>query len=680
MRFTANHRRIRNIGIIAHVDAGKTTLSERILLYTGRIHRAGEVHDGGSTLDDNPLEKAHGITINAAAVSCPWQDHQLNLIDTPGHVDFTIEVERALRVLDGAVCVFDGVAGVEAQSETVWRQADRHGVPRLCFVNKLDRAGADLDATCRDIRTRLGARPVVLTFPIGAERELRGVVDVVRMRALVWDVGGDGSNYRETDIPDDLVTRAARYRDDLLSECADHSDEVAEAVLADRPVPRTALVDALRRAVANLAVVPVLSGSAYKNIGVQPLLDAVVDLLPAPEGTKAPRDSEGVEVIFDPAGKLAALCFKVAFDRHGQTTFVRVYRGRLTRGTQVFSARLGRTVRVARLVKLFGNTREEVDGLVAGDIGAIVGAPLAMGDTLTEVGDSTLLERIETPPPLVRAAIEPVNRSDEQKLGDALHKLVTADPSLRVGTDGETGQRQLSGMGELHLAIAIERLADEHGVRASIGRPRVAYRQTLAAAVERDYTLKKQSGGPGMFARIKLRVGPGPAESGLSFADQTRGGAVPADMVRGVEIGVREAMARGIDGIPLTDIEVVLVDGETHVKDSSELAFKIAGHNALAQVASENERVVLEPTARLSVTIDEAVAGAVLGDLARRRGTVLGVAAESDRRVVSAIVPVAEVFGYAGALSSLTGGRGQFALTPADYQPVPTNLRLRAPA
>ena len=670
--------RIRNLGIIAHVDAGKTTLTERVLLYTGRIHAAGEVHDGTAHTDSHPLEQAKGITILAAAVTTDWREHRLHLIDTSGHVDFTIEVERSLRVLDGAVVVLDGVAGVEPQTETVWRQADHHRVPRLVFVNKLDRPGADAARALAELRTRLGARPVAITWPEYRGDALTGVIDLIALTRLDYD----GTPAAPTVTPLDVTTLSdnlRNLRERVLEVAADHDDAILAAVLDGRPVDAAAIRAALRVATLAGHAVPVACGSAYHYVGIEPLLDAVVDLLPAPSDRPAVVGADGATRAPSRTAPLAALAFKVAFDDHGQTTFVRVYSGVLTKGMSVVTARTGRTVRIGRLVQLVADRRLEVDRLEAGEIGAVLATPLTGGDTLADPAQPITLEAITAPEPIVRVAIEPATREDRDRLPLALQRMIAADPSLRIVTDGDTGQTVLAGMGQLHLDIAVERLAGEHGVRVASGRPRVAYRSTVSGTATREHRHVKQSGGPGQYAVITLTVGPAPRGAGLVFTDQLRGGAVPRPFVTAVERGVRDAMADGlVEGYPVVDVAVTLVDGATHAKDSSELAFQIAGRFGFHAAAAAAEPVVLEPVMRLEVSCGDSDVGAVVGDLGRRRGTVLGLDARGDARVVRAELPLAESFGYAGALSALTHGRGRFVLEPGRYAPVPVGAKLHA--
>ncbi len=663
-------RTTRNIGIIAHVDAGKTTLSERVLLYTGRIRQTGETHEGASRLDHQIEEKKHGITITAAAVSCEWKHARINLIDTPGHVDFTIEVERSLRVLDGAVCVFDGVAGVEAQTETVWKQANRYRVPRVCFINKLDRADASLDRVVEEIRTRLSASPVVLTAPIGTERDLRGVIDIVEMKAIFWDRTSDGATFTTTEIPADYQQVAMDYREALLDACASVDDRILETLLEENDVSQQLILNALRTATCAGTITPVLCGSAYRNVGVQPLLDAIVEFLPAPSDGEELVDLNGRGTRRrSSAEATTALCFKVSFDRHGQTSFVRVYSGTLRQGAKVVSARNGQTLRIARLVRLFADAREEVAELGAGDIGAIVGLSIGSGDTLHEPGAPFALESIEPPEALVEAAVEAHNSAEDEKLSRALARITRADPSLRLSTDAETGQRRLAGMGQLHLEITMEKLVTEYNVQARLGRPEVAHRQTIATACRHEFTLKKQTGGPGMFAKVVLQVTPASSGSGLCFRNETTGGIIPREFVRGVETGIRDGMALGIDGIPLVDLAVDLIDGATHVNDSSEIAFKIAAQRAILEAAVKAKCVVLEPIVELQVDVAGDSTGAVVADIRRRRGRVSSIDGSDAERIVVASVPLAETFGYAGSLSAMTGGRGRFRMQAAGYEP-----------
>ena len=645
--------KIRNIGIIAHVDAGKTTLTERVLFHTGRIHSIGEVHDGTAHTDFDPIERRKGITITAAAVTCDWQGHRIHLIDTPGHADFTIEVERSLRVLDGAVVVLDGVAGVEAQTETVWRQADRHHVPRLVFVNKLDRVGADFTRAVGEVATRLGARPVPVSLPLYDDGKLVGVIDLVAGKTLVWHGDGPSTPVSGEVLFDNSIQKA---RERVLEAAADEDPAILAAVIDGATCDPAAIWRALRAATLAGRIVPVLAGSAYRHRGVEPLLDAVVALLPSP------RDRGG----FD--GALAALAFKVVFDEHGQLTFVRVYRGALAKGMTVLAANAQRTLRVGRLVKLVASEREEVARLEAGEIGAVIGLPLVGGETLCDPDAPVVLEAITAPEPVVRVAIEPKRSSDRERFGIALGRMVAADPSLRLESDPETGQTLLAGMGQLHLDVRAEQLATEYGVEVATGKPLVAYRSTITRAARVDHRHVKQTGGPGQWAHVVLEVEPG---QGFAFVDRIKGGAIPREYIRGVDSGVRAAIADGLlGGHPVVDVRVTLVDGSTHPNDSSELAFFIAAKKAFALAAADAGPALLEPIMQLEVTCDDGDVGGVVGDLARRRGQVTGLEMRGGERVVRGEVPVAETFGYASALGGLTHGRGRFTLEPLRYSRV----------
>jgi elongation factor G len=656
--------RIRNIGIIAHVDAGKTTLTERVLFHTGRIHKIGEVHQGTTRTDHHPSEVDHGITIMAAAVTCDWQGHRIHLIDTPGHVDFTIEVERSLRVLDGAVVVLDGVAGVEPQTETVWRQADRHRVPRIVFVNKLDRTGADFVRAIRDVESRLRARAVAVNWPIYDGDTLIGVTDLVEVRNLVWH--GDEPSDAEVSavsLSDNLVVA----RDRLLEAAADEDPSILAAVVEGRAVAAETIRRALRKATIAGRIVPVFAGSAYKHRGVQPLLDGVVAYLPSPV------DRGALDGVHQPSSKapLAALGFKVVFDDHGQMTFVRVYSGVLEKGDTILASRAGRKLRVGRLVQLMADEREEVARLEAGEIGAVIGLPLAGGETLSAVDTPVVLEAIVAPEPVMRVAIEAKTSEDREHLSVALGRMVAADPSLHIETDAETGQTLLAGMGQLHLDIAVERLKLEHDVEVVTGEPLVAYKSTLTKTVRREYRHVKQSGGPGQWAHVVLEVGPAARGAGLVFENLIKGGAIPREYVRGVERGVRRALSDGLlGGHPVVDVRVAVVDGATHPNDSSELAFEIAGHLGFRAAAADAGPVVLEPVMSLEVACDDESLGTVIGDVTRRRGNVIAVEPRGDERIVRADVPLAEMFGYANQLSGLTHGRGRFTLEPSRYDPV----------
>lgn len=669
---------LRNIGIIAHVDAGKTTLTERVLFYTGRIRQMGEVHHGTARMDHLPEEQDKGITITAAAVQCHWREHTLNLIDTPGHVDFTIEVERSLRVLDGAVCVLDAVAGVEPQTETVWRQADRHGVPRVVFVNKLDRAGARFDHCVTMVEERLGARPIVLTLPIGSEEDFVGVVDVLRRRALLWDQDEDGTAYSVHAIPEELEARAEAAHRMLREACADADDALVDAVLEGTEISDELLLAALRRGTAEGLFVPVLAGSAYKKRGVQPLLDAIVDLLPAPTDAGPVVAVDGQERERSSTDTLSALVFKVAWHGFGQLSFVRIYSGVLEKGMTVKSSRRPRGVRVGRLVRLFAEHMDEVERASAGDIVAVIGSGYVTGETLADPARPLTLESVVAPPTVVRLAIEPEGNKDRDKMGRALRRALVADPSLRLTTDFETGQTLLNGMGQLHLEVTVARLRSEHGVAVNTGAPKVAYKATLRRSVEQEFEYKKQTGGPGQYAHVILRVAPAEPGAGLVFTDEVRGGAIPREYIPGVRKGVREAMDRGLfGGHMVVDVAVTLLDGSFHSNDSSEMAFKEAGRLAFAAAAKRADPVLLEPIARLEVTTPSAHMGAVIGDLSSLRGQILAMDPGEALGVVTAELPLAETFGYATRLSSSTHGRGSHTMELSRYAPVPDAVAAR---
>ncbi|HEY5928609.1 MAG TPA: elongation factor G [Kofleriaceae bacterium] len=660
--------RIRNIGIVAHVDAGKTTLTERVLLFTGLIHETGEVHDGTAHTDHHTLEQKHGITIMAAAVTADWQNHRIHLIDTPGHVDFTIEVERSLRVLDGAVVVLDGVAGVEPQTETVWRQADRHRVPRIGFVNKLDRVGADYARCLAELHKKFSVRAVAVTWPLFEDNVLVGVVDLVERTEIRWS---DKAGRKFTSQPVSLFDNLVPARERLLEAAADEDPEILTALVDGRAIDPARIRAALRRGTIAGRLLPVLAGSAYKNRGVQPLLDAVVAYLPAPSDREPVKSIDGTQTRAPTRdAPLAALGFKVVFDEHGQMTFVRVYSGVLARGESVVTGR-GKKLRVGRLVQLVADERVDVDQLAAGEIGAILAAPLAGGETLADAAHPIVLEAITAPEPVVRVAIEAKNAAEREKLSLALSRMIAADPSLRIESDRETGETLLAGMGQLHLDIAVERLASEHKLVVTTGKPRVAYRTTITRTARHELRYAKQTGGPGQFAQVLIEVGPAAPGSGLVFEDRIKGGAIPRPFIKAVEAGVRGAMADGLlGGHPVVDVHVVLLDGAIHEKDSKEPAFQIAGSLAFKAAAAEAGPIMLEPIMLLEVTCPEEDVGTVIGDLGRRRGEVLAHDARGNDHVVRAEVPLAESFGYANALGGMTHGRGRFVLEPARYAPV----------
>ena len=651
---------VRNLGILAHVDAGKTTVTERVLFLTGAVHKRGEVHDGTTVTDFDPQERDRGITIFAAAVSCDWQGHRLNLIDTPGHVDFSAEVERSLRVLDGAVAVFDAVAGVEPQSESVWRLADRYGVPRIAFVNKMDRTGADLDAAVDAIRERLHPVPLAVQLPIGGEAEFAGVVDLVRMRALTWEGDGSGGMTSGT-VPESLADEAARRRRQLEEAVAERNAAALEEFVERAELSAETLEAALRELTASGEVVVVLCGAAYKNRGVEPLLDAVVAYLPSPA---------------DPAEPLAALVFKVQATATGRLTFVRVYSGTLRKGDSVLDVGTGRTERIGRILRVQADRHTEVEQAAAGDIVALAGPKhAATGATLAALGTSVLLEAPATSDPVVSVAVEADRNADTGRLTAALARAVEEDPSLTVRTDHETGQTLLSGLGELHLEVAIEKIRRERGIAVNVGRPQVAFREALVSGVSGFvYRHAKQDGGSGQWAHVVLDVRPLTGtlgDTGFSFESRVTGGRVPREYIRAVEAGCRDALASGpLAGHPVTGLHVTLVDGATHVKDSSELAFRTAGANGLRAALRASKLALLEPIVRLTVTAPEDTIGAVLGDLAARRARVTDSTSRGSTAVVTATLPLAEVFGYATRLRSRTQGRGSFPMQAARYAPV----------
>ena len=664
---------VRNLGILAHVDAGKTTVTERILYATGTTHRRGEVHDGTTITDFDPQERDRGITIFAAAVSCAWDGHRINLIDTPGHVDFADEVERSLRVLDGAVAVFDAVAGVEPQSESVWRQADRHGVPRIAFVNKLDRAGADLDAAVASIRERLHPAPLVVQLPIGSEDGFRGVVDLVRMRALIWADGSDTAV--EEPVPPELREEARRRRRLLEEAVAELHPVALEEFCMQSTVSVPTLVDTLRDLTRTGDGLVVLCGSAYRNRGIEPLLDAVVAYLPSPLDVPAVRGThDGVEQerAADPQAPFAALAFKVNATATGRLTYLRVYSGTMEKGDAVWDAGARRTERIGRILRVQADRHERLERAVAGDIVAVVGLKSARaGSTLCAPDAPLVLEPPSVAEPVVSVAVEARRSTDGDRLVSALARLAEEDPSLVVRTDPETGQTVLSGMGELHLEVAVEKLRRAHGLEVNVGRPRVSYRETVARGVAGlVFRHVKQDGGAGQFAHVVLDVEP--LATGFEFRSMVTGGRVPQEYVRAVEAGCRDALGEGpLGGHPVTGLRVTLTDGATHVKDSSETAFRTAGRLGLREALRACELVLLEPVVEVTVTVPEDAVGGVLGDLAARRGRVSGSATRAGAAVVTATVPLAELFGYATRLRSRTQGRGTFTARPTGYAPAP---------
>ena len=672
----------RNIGIMAHIDAGKTTTTERVLYYTGINYKIGEVHEGTATMDWMVQEQERGITITSAATTCFWRDHRINLIDTPGHVDFTIEVERSLRVLDGAVAVFCSVGGVEPQTETVWRQADKYRVPRIAFVNKMDRLGADFFRAVRMIQERLGARPVPLQLPIGAEENFKGVVDLVQMKAVVWDEESLGAKYRVEPIPGGLAGQAEEYREKLLEAIADCNESVMEKYLDGREITETELRGAIRQAGLELKIVPVLCGAAFRNKGVQLLLDAVVDYLPSPldvpplRGIHPTSQKEEERPPKDEA-PFSALAFKIMTDPFvGTLTFFRVYSGALFSGSSVYNSTKGKRERIGRLLKMHANKREEIKEVYAGDIAAAVGLRTATtGDTLCDEDHPIILESIEFPEPVISIAIEPKSKADQEKLGLSLQKLTTEDPSFRVRTDEETGQTIISGMGELHLEIIVDRLLREFNVGANVGKPQVAYKETVRKAVEREGKFIRQTGGRGQYGHVYLRVEPQPAGKGFEFANAIKGGSIPREYIPAVEKGVKEATESGaLAGYPIVDVKVTLLDGSYHEVDSSEIAFKIAGSMAFKEAVGKAFPVLLEPIMAVEVVVPEEFMGEVIGDISSRRGKVLGMDTRPAAQVIDARVPLAEMFGYATDLRSMTQGRATYTMQFSHYEPVPATI------
>ena len=671
--------RYRNIGIMAHIDAGKTTVTERILYYTGRSHKMGEVHEGAATMDWMEQEQERGITITSAATTCYWRDHRINLIDTPGHVDFTIEVERSLRVLDGAVAIFDSVAGVEPQSETVWRQADRYGVPRICFVNKMDRTGADLFRCVRMIEERLGAKPLLLHLPVGSEAQFAGVVDLVRMRAVLWKEETLGADFYDTDIPEELKEQAEAYRSKLVETAIELDDVALEAYVEGEEPDQETLKRCIRAGTLCGAFVPVLIGAAFKNKGVQPLLDAVVDYLPAPTDVAAvhsivPEGSEERVRRSSDEEPFAALAFKVMTDPYvGSLTFVRVYSGVLESGGQVLNTAKGKRQRIGRMLQMHANSREDVRDARAGDIVALAGLKHTQtGDTLCDPRHQVALERMDIPDPVIDVAVEPKTKNDQERMSLALARLASEDPSFRVATDPESGQIVIKGMGELHLEIIVERMRREFNVDANIGPPQVAYRETITRSAEANYTHKKQTGGAGQFARVKLLVEPREPDSGVQFESAVVGGRVPKDFVPGVEKGIREVAAAGVlAGFPLIDFKATLLDGAAHDVDSSVLAFEIASRAAFREAALKAVPKLLEPIMRVEVVTPAAYQGDVIGDLNSRRGRLTGTETRGNALLITAMAPLANMFGYVNGLRSMTQGRAQFSMYFDHYEKVP---------
>ena len=679
--------RVRNIGIMAHIDAGKTTTTERILFYTGINYKIGEVHDGAATMDWMPQEQERGITITSAATTCEWDDHVINIIDTPGHVDFTVEVERSLRVLDGAVAVFDGVAGVEPQSETVWRQADRYNVPRICFVNKLDRTGAEFHRTVDMIVSRLNAVPLALQIPIGAEADFKGVVDLISMKALVWSAEAEkGEMYETIEIPATHTEAARDWRDRLLETISENDDEMMELYLEGTEPNEEQLIAAIRRATLADKLTPVLCGSAFKNKGVQPMLDAVIRYLPSPldvEGITGHAVGDESQLIDRKPSEnepFSALAFKIMSDPHlGKLTYIRLYSGTLETGTSVLNSTKGRKERIGKIFQMHANKREERPTAIAGQIVAVMGLKdTTTGDTLCDNAQPVIFESMTFPAPVISVAIEPKSKADQERLGTAIQRLAEEDPTFQVRSDEETGQTIIGGMGELHLEVLVDRMKREFRVEANVGRPQVAYRETITAKVEKvDYTHKKQTGGSGQFAKVQIDIEPlgEGAESGYEFVNKISGGRIPREYIPSVDAGAQEAMEYGVlAGYPLVDIKVTLQDGAYHDVDSSELAFKIAGSMAFKEAAKRAKPVLLEPMMSVEVITPEDFMGDVIGDLNSRRGHIQSMDERSGARVVTAMVPLSEMFGYVGDLRSKTQGRASYSMQFDSYAQVPSNV------
>jgi elongation factor G len=671
----------RNIGIMAHIDAGKTTTTERILYYTGKSYKIGEVHDGAATMDWMEQEQERGITITSAATTCFWGDYRINIIDTPGHVDFTIEVERSLRVLDGAVACFDGVAGVEPQSETVWRQADKYGVPRMCFINKLDRTGANFKYCVQSIIDRLGSKPAVLYIPIGLEADLKGLVDLVENRAIIWKDESLGAEFFYEEIPADMAEEAAKYRNDLIELVIDQDDDAMEAYLEGNEPDVATLKACIRKGTLSHAFVPVVCGSAFKNKGVQPLLDAVVDYLPSPldiedvQGVKMDSDEKDSRPAQDEA-PFSALAFKVMNDPFvGSLTFIRIYSGTLTKGTYLNSVK-DKKEKVGRILEMHANDRKDIDEAFAGDIVALAGMKeTTTGDTLCAERAPIVLERMEFPEPVIELSVEPKTKADQEKMGIALNRLSAEDPSFRVSTDHESGQTIIKGMGELHLDIIVDRMRREFKVEANVGAPQVAYREYLAKPVDIDYTHKKQSGGSGQFGRVKFKLTPGERGSGIIFNDNVKGGNIPKEYIPSVEKGMRETAASGsLVGFPIIDFEIELYDGAYHDVDSSALAFEIAGRAAMREAAQKSGIKLLEPIMKVEVVTPEEFMGDVIGDMNSRRGQIQGTDSRGNAQVVEAMVPLANMFGYVNQLRSFTQGRANYSMFFSHYDEVPANV------
>ncbi len=678
-----NSDKVRNIGIIAHIDAGKTTTTERILFYTGRTYKIGDIDDGTTQMDWMEQERERGITIVSAATTTFWRDMRINIIDTPGHVDFTAEVERSLRVLDGAVMVFDAEEGVQSQSETVWRQADKYHVPRVCFINKMDKTGADFEATVKDIRDRLGANPIPVVYPIGAESSFVGVVDLLTRKALIWDKDDAGTQYTETDnIPSEVVDKVEEYRAQLVETICESDDKLLEKFLSGEEIPVDELKAALRKLTIAYKVVPIYAGTSLRNKGVQPVLDAIVDYLPSPVDLQVikgvhPDTNEEIERKLSDDEILTGLAFKIQLDPHvGKLTYVRLYSGTMKAGSYVYNATKRSRERVGRILIMHANSREEIDVAHAGEIVGVIGPKdTGTGDSLTEEGHPIILEQITFPDPVISLAIEPKTKSDQEKLSYTLQRLSEEDPTFRVKVDHETGQTIISGMGELHLEILVDRMRREMGMDASVGRPQVAYKETISKNAEAEGKYIRQSGGRGQYGHCMLKVEPLGRGEGYKFVNAIKGASIPNEFIPSVQKGVIEAIEKGVLlGYPLTDIQVTLYDGSFHEVDSSDIAFKIAGSIALQEATKKADLALLEPIMKCEVVVGDEFMGTVIGDLSARRGRVLGQKKRGNVTVVDAEVPLAEMSGYATTIRSLTQGRGFFYMEPSHYDPVPRNL------
>jgi len=675
----------RNIGIMAHIDAGKTTTTERILFYTGRTHKLGEVHEGAATMDWMEQEQERGITITSAATACEWNRHRINIIDTPGHVDFTVEVERSLRVLDGAVAVFDSVAGVEPQSENVWRQADKYHVPRIAYINKMDRIGADFERGVQTMIDRLGAHPVPIQLPIGAEADLKGIIDLVENHAIIYK-DDLGKEQEITEIPADLADAAAAAREHLLEELSNYDDELVEMILEEADIPVDRIKAAVRKATLDLSLTPVLCGSSFKNKGVQPLLDAIVDYLPSPldvppvEGIEPVKgEEEGREATREASddAPFSALAFKIAADPYvGKLTYFRVYSGKLEAGSKVLNVSTGRSERIGRILEMHANERVDLEDVSAGDIAAAVGIKqVTTGDTLAAVDRPIKLETIDFPEPVIKVAIEPKTKVDQEKMGVALGRLAEEDPTFQVRTNEETGQTEISGMGELHLEVLVDRMLREFRVEANVGRPQVSYRETVRGSAQRiEGRFVRQTGGSGQYGIVYVDIEPNPGE-GFEFVNRIKGGSIPSEFIPAVERGVEEALDTGVKaGYPMVDIKITLVDGKYHDTDSSEIAFKVAGSLAMKEAAKRAKPVLLEPIFAVEVVTPEEFMGDVIGDLNRRRGRVEGMEPRGNAQVVTARVPLSEMFGYATDVRSNTQGRATYTMVFDRYEEVPPNI------